>query len=251
MTQNTPQGVEIPFPGYPMQPVGRPNVFPTRTIGELIMEWPKGTYAGTGTLLTGQIVLTCAHNLWSKDLGGYAESVHFAACRRGGDLPYKDIRAKALWTPGEYRALAPANPNEHNGVADEVTHYLFDYGLILLERAVDQEDFLPLFEMPDPVGLAVTVTGYPVPASFGHTMYESSAPVDQGGGDDFLFYRASTLNGESGSAIQAVINNVRVVGGIHVAGVPQGQGTNFAVRMKGDVIANLNGVIRRWEAGQT
>jgi V8-like Glu-specific endopeptidase len=46
--------------------VSNPEAFPYRVVGKIYMTYSDGVYTGTGTLIGGNIVLTCGHNLYNR-----------------------------------------------------------------------------------------------------------------------------------------------------------------------------------------
>jgi glutamyl endopeptidase len=236
----------IPFNPDTRAQVNDTTVYPHNSIGQVIMEFPNGKrYAGTGTLLDEYYVLTCAHNLFSYNDGGYATRVDFYPARNGDNYPYGRYSARRFFLPQEYAMLHNPDPNEH-GVVEDYTQYMFDFGLIQLSQPVGNAGYLGMYAARDEdlEALQVNITGYPGDKPRG-TMWGADGIFDRGISEEFLFYTISTYRGQSGSAVKGHINgldpnnNLRIVG-VHVAG-SQRLYSNFAVRLNQDVVDRING----------
>jgi glutamyl endopeptidase len=246
---NEQHGTQIVFPTSNRVQVNPTNVPPFYWTGQLEIQFPNGTQGtGTGILIDEYYVLTCAHNLYQKQFGGYAKKVTFALARNGANNPYGVVGVKAQQVPEDYKTLSPPSPDNSGNVKD-YTKYLSDYGLVKLEKGLSPAGITyPAMYAADDNSLkekSVDIAGYPgdkLPRTMWHAEGNLPKEIDQ----HFLFYQISTYSGQSGSAVTALFKNLvnptvpRIVG-IHVAGV-QDLNTNFAVRITQDVIDTVN----RW-----
>ena len=215
-------------------------------MGQLTMRFPnQEVYVGTGTLIDELHVLTCAHNLYSKEDGGWATSVDFVCARNGPHEPYGRVLARRLWIPEEYRTLDAPNPNRSNGYVAEVTQFLYDYGVVSLREPLEAPGSVPLYASPDSKlqKRHIGIWGYPGDKPAGTMWGTEGAPPTTS--ESLLFYRLATFNGQSGSGVLFRTSTVPKVVGIHVAG-DQALGTNFAVRLTEEIIAQIRG---QWVGG--
>jgi glutamyl endopeptidase len=233
--------LKIVFPPDNRQRVKPTTVHPFVSMGLLVMTFPNGeTYTGTATLIDKTHLLTAAHNVFGNDCGGYATHVQFYPARNGNLSPYGVVNATHLFVTEDYRSLSPPNPNRtQTGTVDTVTEYTEDYAVVRLASAVN----LPILGLYAPAdheidGANAVIAGYPGDKPVGEmwaAQGKVSAPEDE-----FLFYKIDTYKGESGAAV--LVNFPLPVGlaiaGVHVAGDPN-LNTNFAVRMRGDRIRQI------------
>lgn len=219
--------------------VNATHVFPYWSIGQLEMRFPGGDqYTGTGTLIATRYVLTCAHNLFDEKLGGAASEVKFFLARNGKAHSYANASAEKLFYPSNYLMQPPANPNVLDDLVEDHTAYLFDYGLIRLDRELKPGVLMEVYSAPDNMlrGRAVGLAGYPGDKPEG-TMWNDGGPLCSPLDEHFLSYKISTCLGESGSAIRSSVNGSKDTAkiiGIHVAG-SIALGANFAVRITDEI----------------
>lgn len=233
-------GVEIVFPPDQRVRIADTSTFPVRRIGRLEMTFPnKKVYSGTGTLIDDYHVLTAAHNLWGKELGGWATGVSFTPAQNGpNDAPYGTGWAKRLDVPEEYRTVAPPSPLlTPGGVVVDYTQYVYDFGLITLDRAFDGTE-IGLFAFDDGALMAdpVSIIGYPGDKPVG-TMWGETGRLGSVA-EEFLFYKIDTYKGQSGSSLLRSRQGAVYSAGVHVAG-SQTLDTNFAVRLNQDNIDQI------------
>lgn len=231
-------GIVIP-PDTRVQ-VNPTTVFPYWSIGQLEMLFPNGKqYSGTGTLIAPRYVLTCAHNLYGEELGGPAREVIFYPARDGTVDPYGGIFSTRNFCPDNYLLSPPPDPIADDGTVRDYTRYLFDYGLVRLQRQVDPGALMAMYDAPDKDlrRRTVDLAGYPGDKTYG-TMWNGSDSLPHVLDEHFLFYRISTYKGQSGSAIRLATGlpqNPFWIVGVHVAGLPQFD-ANFAVRITDEII---------------
>lgn len=237
--------VRIPFPPDHRERITPVTAPPWLAMGQLIMTFGHhGVYAGSGSLIAPDIVITAAHNLWDDQLGGFATKVVFIPARDGDVAPYGSLRGKKLHIPDLYRLQAPPNPNTHDGDVKEVTRYLYDYGVVILEDAFWDTPLLNLNPASDEALhlQPAWVSGYPGDKPQG-TLWEAQGP--QQVEDELLLYSTATYRGQSGGPVTVALGpqSVRQIVGIHVAGDPDLE-RNFAVRITQDVLDEIHGWIR-------
>jgi glutamyl endopeptidase len=191
-----------------------------------------------------QRVLTCAHNLYQAQFGGYAKVVIFTLAQNGNANPYNPVAAANIRVSEEYETLSPPDPNYQGNVAD-YTQYVFDFGLVRLQVNLDPASgVFPGMVTASDTDLSnrhCDIGGYPSDKLAG-TMWNGAGnllPSD----DTFLFYRISTYKGQSGSAVRSLfpdgpVPSVPRIVGIHVAGSPA-LNANFAVRLTQDVVDKI------------
>ena len=240
-------GTQVVFPPDGRVPIDPTTLFPFQCIGELTVQFPNGAqYTGTGTLIDGFHVLTCAHLLFSEDDGGLAEQVTFAPGRNeGADNPYPygqiAMAQGGIAIPEGYQAHPAPIPGE---LVPDVTQYLYDYGVVTLANEVYFDQY-PRPYWADDEALEPTtcyITGYPLDKPAG-TMWQGEGDVQPEDTQQFLFYQISTFDGQSGSAVMGEFPGVAFPGivGIHVGGTLDGVlDTNFAVRLYPEVIDVIN-----------
>lgn len=248
MTKDLTPTPQIVFPTDNRTRINPTNVQPYYWFGQLLITFPDGTAGtGTGTLVSENKVLTCAHNLYQAQYGGYARTVSFALARNGNTLPYGNpVAATGLAVPEQYELLSPPAPDQ-DGNVDNDTLYVYDFGVVTLASILDPANGLY------PAMYAATdnqlnnrqsdIAGYPGdrPAN---TLWNGNGALT-GSSEDFLFYNISTYNGQSGSAVRSLFQNLYPPGipwliGVHVAG-DRTLNTNFAVRLNQGNIDTIQG----------
>jgi V8-like Glu-specific endopeptidase len=247
--------VGVPLPGDNRQRVADTTVAPSRWIGQLEADWPDGSQSvGTATLIHGQYLLTCAHNFYDT-----ARSWHCLAARfrpglnrsaDGGIIePYGAYRVRSWDVPEDYvRDGGPPPPWWGIRRAD-ITRYLSDYAVGMLGRPVADP---PGESMLDPgwpgdavvEGLNCRINGYS-----GDLDPSAKAQCTRTGNvhlstdAEFISYRMSTYNGDSGAGVfyQPPGRNYWTIIAVHVTGVPDSRpgandGLNFGPSMSGTAL---------------
>ncbi len=235
----------VVFPPDDRTQVRNTTVSPYNNIGLVTMYFPNGkAYAGTGTLVNENHVLTCAHNLYSADDGGYATKVSFFPGKNGAQEPYGEYRASRYFIPEEYADLKAPNPNAHHGEVLDYTKYAYDYGVIQLKGYIDRESHWGIAAAQDDQlkAMQVNITGYPGDKPE-DTMWGADGTFNRGISEEFLFYTISTYEGESGSGVNGLVPGFsphagRQIVGVHVAGSYY-LGANFAVRLTQDKVYQI------------
>lgn len=243
------QNVQIVFPTDNRARITPTTAAPYFWVGQLNIRFPSGAAGtGTGTMISQYHVLTCAHNLFQAQYGGWASQVTFSLARDAVTLPYGGPTAVArINVSEEYQSLSPPAPDQQGNVAD-YTRYAYDYGLVTLQTPFDPSGadiFPPMYPASDQQlnGRAVAIAGYPGDKPAG-TMWDGAGNL-VGGSEEFLFYQISTYGGNSGSAVRTLFANVpaptvpRIVG-VHVAG-SAALNANFACRLTEEKIERITG----------
>ncbi len=237
-----PAHVAIVFPGSDRVRVANTQAYPYSTIGQLEMTFPNGeTYTGTGTLIAPDFVLTAAHNLFGKDIGGWAKTVTFSAGREANAFPFGKVPAQNIFVTDDYRSLSPPNPNQVPPGDIDYALYTQDFGLVKLSKSVNTGTMRMLAASDEELAAQTfNVTGYPGDKPEG-TMWGASGKLISFP-EEFLFYKISSYRGQSGSGVTTPFPKIAVprICGIHVAGSTH-IGDNFAVRINDDVIKTVQG----------
>lgn len=234
---------------------GRVRVNPTNQqpywwVGQLSLRFAgPDIYIGTGVLVAPNKVLTCAHNLYDRSLGGAVTAATFALAINGDTQPYGDpVAVTGVAFPEEYRVASPPRP-EPNGDVTDAQRYIYDYGVatlgnVWLDPAGD-ESYPQLLAATDAQlgGRRIDIAGYPGDKP-PRTMWNAggnATALDE----ELIFYQISTYGGQSGSGVRATFQNLpaptlpRIVG-IHVAG-DEDLDANFACRLTQDKINHILG----------
>lgn len=218
--------------------------WPYYWIGQFDIKFPNGeSGTGTGTLIGRRHVLTCAHNLYQAKRGGYSK-VGFSLGRNGQKVPYKRVAVTRPFVDERYKKLSPPSPGRNGTVPGEITHYMYDYGLVELESELNpSKDHFPNMYAAEDHELegVFDIAGYPTDKKDpSNTMWNGSGMISEEAPEEFLFYKISTFDGNSGSAVRWKFEDKmppRIVG-IHVAGA-QELDINFAVRLNSDLISQI------------
>jgi glutamyl endopeptidase len=239
-------GPEIVFPSDNRVQINNTTILPYFWVGRVDIQFPSGAAGfGTGTLIGPDRVLTCAHNLYQKQYGGWASEVNFSLARNGAVYPYGSADKSGLYVTEDYQTLSPPAPNAAGNVTD-YTRYLFDYGVIRLQKYLDPADgvFPGMYPATDNEikNRLCDIAGYPGDKPPG-TMWNGNGTLPNHADDVFLFYQISTYGGQSGSAVRSHFPTLPAPGvpriiGIHVAGSTV-LNSNFAVRLTGEVLDML------------
>jgi glutamyl endopeptidase len=238
------------------------TVEPYYWIGQLEIGFPGDKksdpkWQGTGTLIGSNLVLTCAHNLYDAELGGYATAVTFYP-GRNGQSPGTEVTGAKWVVPDEYIQSPPPQPSRNGTVNTSATQYLFDFGLVWLSKELhpEGEHFPGMYAATDNelAHKPLDIAGYPVDKAL-NTMWNCGGNLHSGTSDELLFYEISTYGGQSGAAVRALFPkknpsfpDIPWIVGIHVAGKKKPNGApdiNFAVRLNQDIVNRILGWMQK------
>ena len=241
--------VQIVFPGDNRQRVDPTLAQPYWWIGMFAIKFPNGDIgSGTGTLIGPRHVLTCAHNLFQNQRGGYAQAIQFFLARNGNTMPWQGVAPTKLFVNERYQKLSPPGPDQNGVLPGEITEYVEDFGLVRLAEDLNPANglFPAMYFATDNElnNREWDIAGYPADKAPPYTMWNGSGKVaPDPESEDFLFYEISTYGGNSGSAVRSLLPNKNSpsIVGIHVGGVEMEiEATNLAVRLNPSVIKMIN-----------
>lgn len=208
-----PSAVGVVLPGDNRQRVANSTQPPFRWIGQLESTWPDGDIGiGTAVLLDDVHLLTCAHNLIDRRKQTSARQAMFTpGCNRdaAGNLvtPYPAIAVSRFQAPRQYWEAGGPPPPPGGIPLREITKYLYDFAVCRLAGAVPDPPGTSGFTAPplDP-GLFPIVGGRIAGYSgdldrTGSTMFSRTGQVNLSADEDFVSYRMSTYEGDSGAPV--------------------------------------------------
>ncbi|MTD54220.1 trypsin-like serine peptidase [Amycolatopsis pithecellobii] len=224
--------VGMPFPPDKRQRVTQTSASPWCTTGLVTATFPDGTEGeSTGFAIGERHVVTAAHAVYDKDLGGLATKVKFQPGRDAANLPFNTFTAAKWHVLDVYR--------DKDLTRD-------DYSLLVLSASMPAAVGRYQLTAADDSTLRGNewqIAGYPDDKTPENSMWYAAgalAAVDQ----HLLQYRISTSAGQSGAAVagyQAVSDTKAV--GIH-SRVNDDRTANLAVRVTPQVIKQ----IEEWKA---
>lgn len=210
-----------PIPGNNPLPVADTTIIPYRYTGLLIMVYPNSTkeFIGTATLIgknSGDeesiYLLTCAHNLYSRNEGGRAVSIRFARACNFPVLPFEEVDAEEWFYPTDYPLVSlpddvPLRFIDSQLIDEDIN---LDYGIVKLKKAIKPGGELPLIHAKETDQLLdkpVQINGY---GWFNEAMSHATGALTQVNPLS-LKYPISTKKGASGSAIM-LKDSISIVG---------------------------------------
>lgn len=162
--------------------------YPFRMICKLSMSFPgQPTYAGTGALISKNMILTAAHNVYDMGMGA-AHTITAAPGQADfGIIPHGQFNVKKVFFPEAYKT--------DHGVPN-------DYACLLLDEDVGDE--VGYFGMMGPSdnllrNSILQLSGYPGDKGGMQLWHHYSAPSDFN--ETTLMYKADTYGGNSGGPI--------------------------------------------------
>lgn len=253
-TGTTPS-VGVPLPGDNRIRVPDTRIAPYRWVGRLHTWWRDGSEGvGTATLIDVNHALTCAHNLYDQNLRWCTRASFSPAHNRtstGGPIydPWELAVAGAA-VPEEYRMQPPPAPPVDGISPEDITEYLWDYGVVRLADIVPPELRNPMFQVKDgarSAGQTGTINGYSGDLDpDAHTQYTRTGTLHVDDTQDFVSYQMSTYHGDSGAAVywQRPDRHYQSIAAVHVTGVrPSGpgkqDGLNFGPALNPEPILQL------------
>jgi len=213
------------------------TVYPWRTIGEIVGEFPSsdGTTLlrrGTGVLIGTKTVLTCAHVLVKDQQWG--ENTTFTPGKDGSDEPYGRINVARQKVKSGYW-----NEEDSN----------YDIALIVLADAIgEQTDYMRIEIKPtsffDNAGL--NIAGYPVDLGNSQKLYHAFGHSD-GVYGNLIRHDADTESGQSGSPVWTYNEgeNERRLVGVHISG---GESYNYAIRITDSFFEWINDTLKEYDS---
>lgn len=182
---------------------------------------------GTGTLISEDTVLTCAHNVINRELKN--------------DKRITNLGNK-LSTFANSRGLTFTLNNEVVRVSsyfydsDYLKDKEFDYALLKLEAPIEiDEDFLPFRNVSDKFLSSGSREYYVVGQNDDMLVYDCGSLCSFS--DQTINYRISTNSGQSGGPVVTYVNPGWAIVGVHYSGIQHTNGnvTNSAVRINDEV----------------
>ncbi|MGV0757428.1 trypsin-like serine peptidase [Empedobacter brevis] len=184
---------------------------PFHYVGLLIVTFPNSTleYIGTATIIgkskedkESLYLLTCAHNLYSKNNGGKAVKVKFIRACNFPELPFPEVEAESWYYPDRYEKVDIPNDVPLRFLAENLIQENIDvdYGIVKLKETVRSDASLPTIEVKTDEELSnkkVQINGY---GWFNEAMSHAKGELT-GIQPQSLLYPISTTKGASGSAI--------------------------------------------------
>jgi V8-like Glu-specific endopeptidase len=205
---------------------------PWRMICSLSIQ-ANGNYVGTGWFAGPKTIITAAHCLYLKQMGGWARQIRIFPGRDGNDLPYEAVSEK-LEVPQEWRERRGRNPD-------------YDYGVIHLDTKLGEKTGWFSVAVANDEQLSdafVNLSGYPGDVAGGFGIYQLfHADQVSDVAENRFFYAIDTFGGQSGSPVwQEGDNGQRQVVGIHTYGV----GGSFALNSATRITPLLFNDIKQW-----
>lgn len=240
------RSVGVVLPNDNRQRVANSTQTPYRWIGQLFSTWPNdGTSVGTAVLLDDLHLLTCAHNVLDRTNNAQARQVVFTPGRNRDHnhnvvSPYPSRSVARFRAPAQYLEAGGPPPPPGGIQFAEITHYLFDFAVCRLASPVTDPPGQSMFTVApvDPNSFPIAggrIAGYSGDLDkAGNTMYHRTGTVNLDQDEDYVSYRMSTYDGDSGAPVfyQPPGRPYWQILGVHVAGVAPNatfDGVNFGL----------------------
>lgn len=265
-TWTPPRSVGVVLPNDRRVAVTNATVPPYRWIGQLECSWRSGpNTVGTATLIDDRFLITCAHNLFDTSTGQHMTGAVFrpALTRNAGAIQAPFHLPVDRWVvPEEYRTHGGPPPPVGGVPVEDITDYLYDYGVVRLRAPAPAQLLPPMFQPYWPGAATVRSTPFTITGYSGDlddtacTQYRRSGSVSVDNNEEFVAYRMSTYHGDSGAPIYAQLGGrpwLSIVG-VHVTGVPDSHpgandGLNFGPAFTMDVLTAIQDMIAHLGAG--
>jgi glutamyl endopeptidase len=200
--------------------------YPYQCVCALEITAADGTvWRGSGALVSADVVLTCGHNVYLRNHGGWARQITVWPGRDGSTIPFgpyvgRRFRTVAGWV------------NDKRPDAD--------YGAILLESTGNggSKPGVLAYKAMSPATLktlGLNLAGYPGDKPSFSQWYTSEWIVEVE--DRILRYSNDTMPGNSGSCPWVVQGGERFIVGVHTNGALT---TNWATRVTSGVVRNVD-----------
>ena len=203
---------------------------PHRCVG-VIYAWEGGKLIlGTGFLLASNLVVTVAHNLYSRESKGYLKNLVFYPGVSGEHNQKNGLKIIDWRLPQEYISAEGLDPIK------------YDYALLKLKEPIEIKDSLYPVLVPDftELEMVVTVCGYKevTKEEYFQIMHSNALKYSQHGGR----YDIDTYSGQSGGPVffMEKLNGKEVacVVGVH-KGYDKIANLNLCALITGEVVGNL------------
>lgn len=224
--------VQVVLPGDSRVRVADSSASPFRWVGHLTTKWRDGsTSTGTATLWDDRYLLTCAHNLFDSVLGSATGAEFRPALNRNATgrlvAPYGPFPVAGFGVPIAYKKSPPVRPPAQGVPQVEITRYLWDYAVARLGGHLPEDLANSPFTIPaTPDGVRAAscqIIGYSGDRdTTASTQFERHGQVRVDSKEEFVTYRMSTYQGDSGAVVayQPPSRPWWTVAGIHVSGTP-------------------------------
>lgn len=193
------------------------TVDPYRKIAFLVIKYPNGkTYIGSGNLISADMVLTAGHCIYSKENGGWAQSIAVYPGNNGDYAPYGVAYSKRLmsvkgWTDNESSE--------------------YDIGAVKLDRNIGSS--VGWFGLTTAMEGSITLSGYH--GDLNRRMATETGVISDHTGNN-VFYKLDSTGGSSGSG---VYNSKQQILAVHAYG---SSNLNFGTKINN---ANFQ-LVRDW-----
>jgi V8-like Glu-specific endopeptidase len=259
--------VGVVLPNDNRSRVGDPAQVPFRWIGRIESTWPDGSQsAGTGVLISGQHILTCAHNFIDHRKQVSVRQATFTPGVSRNAIgaviePYPPVLIERFDAPGEYLSSGGPPPPDFINRRD-ITRYLYDFAVGRLQNPVDGLVGEPLFQ-PGPIQSAGSfpiangyLTGYSGDIdNTANTMFHRTGQLRLDFAEEFVTYTMSSYHGDSGSPVYYQRPNAPflTIVAVHVTGVapaPGDDGLNFGPALDGGNARRVQDMIQNVDRGR-
>jgi len=167
----------------------------------------NNTYLGTGTLISSNIVLTCAHNVYDLEYKYEYSNIEFFPALNDGVYLHSS-KVKKICYPEEYTKYH----------MDNEYRFQYDYAILFLEE--NYEDNYGYFGIKihsdEMIDSEFSLYGYPGDKEFGTQLWGMEGTV-QVTDSLYTYNTIDTSGGQSGSALFKKNNEAFYISGIHVA----------------------------------
>lgn len=199
------------------------NVFenPYKKIVMLEVKYKDGIFQGSGSLIRPNIVLTAAHNIYNRSLGGYPLETTVLAGLNKQKPSFGISKAIDYFVPKEWKK------------SEEIGS---DYGIIRLNSNLGDKTGVFKVSTIQKLNEDVETAGYPGDKPQ-KTLYKTSGKLD-GIYSDELQYKLDTFGGQSGSPVW---NKNKEIIGIHIKGTEK---YNYATRLTKNKLDLINNWIK-------
>ena len=211
--------------------------WPYSAVAFIKVYWPNAeTTRGTASLISSNVAVTAAHNLYNAELDMWATSVTVYPGMSDSDL------IGSLLNGYQSSVLAASIDWVERGDIN------YDWGTIVLDEEVDESDIgfyfvIDFFPTNPPTNMPITVLGYPNTGSLvtNYSQHMSNGVITDVSPNIFL-HNADTLEGSSGSPI---LSQRADIIGINV-GRSSPENGNIGVKMDTNAIVNIFNIVSRY-----